>query len=430
MERSNGADPESNKTQGHEKLLGRIFSQLPKDIGIVNGSKKSLPRYLALNPDLVPERVYPDTGKAISALMAPKSEWPVVRAFRKVPLGDPRDQKSQTIRDTRVQPRVYGIRSLFPLVANLLRPNHIAGEHQEVDINLGIGADRPADRDLPLHLNLSPALPGYVLLGLERLKELREITSRVRLRIFSTGSLIAVLNQLDPEEVFQTQVLQKEMIDAFIEEFYPELRAYVSTDEITAEIPTVGRREYIAARNKILPRLQPAILKSLEQSARKYNTTHKPRIEDAIRYAVYHSLPSTFHDGAIGDNFGKFQVTVGGYSEDPFVAVRGFNESDDPQYRLGVVVRGVLAKTPPYLNRPQLTTNRDGKSVKISEITMQEFLDPNNERVEQLIEDPHSDRSAFSKDIAHIGRCIGGVTREREGIESLRGFYQRLYQDR
>ena len=159
----------------------------------------------------------------------------------------------------------------------------------------------------------------------------------------------------------------------------------------------------------------------LEKSAKKYGGSSS-RIEDAIRYAVYHTLPSTFRDGTAD----KYQVTVGGYSEDPFMAIRGFNEPD-AQCRVGVVVRGVLAKTPAYLHRPTQVYKSGGKDVSVAEITMAEFLDPDDDRVNRFIDGHHSERSTFSRDLVHIGRSVAGIGHEREGIVKLRRFYQGLY---
>lgn len=400
------------RVPGESRPFRKIFSQLPDRIGLVNGTKKSVEEYLEANPSITPpdrRHVYPESAAIVSALLAPRPERPVVRNMRKV--GDER------VRDPATQPRVYGIQHLFPIIANLLRPESRPGDHETVHLQLGIGADSLLDPKLPPHLNISPALPAYIILGLERLKELTNVTDRVRLRVFSTGSLIARLNRKDPEQIRVVQVAQKELIDAFIREFYPDLVPLVDTEDITAEIPRVGRATYTAVRDRVMSRLSPALMTTLEGSGKRYGCT---KMEDTVRYAVNHCLPATFRDGApeLGE---KYQISVGGYSEDPFMAIRGFNDPNDPQCRLGIVARGVLARTPPYLNRP-----REGV---LAEVTMTEFLNESSERAKRFLEAPHSDRAPSSKDIIHVGRSIGGSTheKEKEGIHRLQRFYQKLY---
>lgn len=403
-----------NRAPDGDRPFRKIFSQLPDRVGLVNGTKRSVEEHLEANPSITPpdrRLVYPESAAIVSALLAPRPERPVVRNMKKV--GDER------VRDSATQPRVYGIQHLFPIIADLLRPEGRAGDHETVHLQLGIGADSPLDPSLPPHLNISPALPAYITLGLERLKALTTVTSRVRLRVFSTGSLIAKLNKKDPDQIIAMQGAQRELIEAFIREFYPDLASLVDTEDITAEIPRVGRAKYTAVRDRVMARLSPALITTLEESGKKYGCA---RIEDTIRYAVNHCLPATFRDGSEE----KYHISVGGWSEDPFMAIRGFNEPDSSQHRMGVVVRGVLARAPAYLNR----SNPDSKIPP--EITMSEILaqgTKNSERVGRFLEAPHSDRSSYSRDLVHLGRVVGGNSHDDmiEGLHRLQSFYQTLY---
>ncbi len=428
MEGRSETDKATNGTPA-ERHLDKLFSQLPKGLGVVNGSKKSVRDYLAgPGEKYLPERTYTGTREAISALLAPRLEWPSLSGTKKVI----KDGRDTVVRNPSQQPRILGIQNLFPLVANMLRPDRIEGDHEMVTLNIGMGADiDPSHGDETLHLALSPALPGYALLGIARLEELLKVTNRVRLRLFSTGSLNAILNKKDPEKIKGTQDLQRELLEEFIHEFYPHLSDHITTTDITRDVPLLSRSKLKKLRSRVMASAEPSVHNSLVQSGMRYGATP----EAAIKYATYHLAPGTFRDGTPGvDDVGKYEVTIGGYSEYPFMAIRGFNNQDDPQCRVGIVVRAPLAKTPAYLHRPDRLVSKSagGKQVNIRELTMSEILDRDSARVKKIIDNPHGgDISMFvRKDLAFIGRALGGRGNEGEGIARLQDFYMRLYNGR
>lgn len=295
-------------TSAKRDALDGLFFGRPSENAVVAGSRQNIRSYLEKHPFLVPDEVYPGSPEVLRELLVPGRE-----NILKGP------------------PKVYGIQNLFPIIADLLRPEEVDGDHEVVQLNLALGLSTlvgPTKKT-----NISPVLSSHVNLGLERLKGLLNVTKRVRLRIFSMGSLIATLTKIDPDIVRNIQFLQREQIEALIAEFYPELTSHVSTEEITTDIPTASRAKYKAMRYKVMRKLRPQPLNGMDRISKKYGTG---KLEDVIHYAVYSCFPETFADSS---KEGKYQVSIVDQKEDPFMAIRGFDDPSDTQFRLGVVVR-------------------------------------------------------------------------------------------
>ena len=423
---------ESRDLRDH--VLKRMFAQLPPEVGIANGTKRSLLRYFEENGDLVPNRVYPHSPAVLSALLAPEAEWVFVQGKQRVEIEkfegnknryslgfrertskpNARPVTSRLVPDPATQPKIYGVQHLFPLIAKMLRPEDATKEAAIVTLDLGLGVNprsKPGEEDVML--SLSPALPAYVTLLAERLKELRQVTDRVRGRIFSTGSLNALLGKQKLHDVETVQMEQKKMIDAFLACFYPELDGMVDTAPITEQIPKLTRAQHRSLWRKVMSRVTDIAHTSIVKSGERYGAS----ATQAIRYATYHCAPSTYGDG---DGDGGMHISIGGYSEDPFMTIRGFSEPSD-QLRVGIVVRSVLSRTPAYLRGPG-----EGFGA-YPEISMKEFLNGTSDRVKALLEDPHSDRAAVSRDLVHLGRCLAGLGNEEKGVQKLQFFYQAGY---
>ncbi len=295
-------------TSAKRDVLDGLFFGRPSENAVVAGSRQNIRSYLERHPLLIPDEVYPRSSEVLHELLLP---------------GGGNILKGP--------PKIYGIQNLFPIIADLLRPEDVDGDHEIVQLNLALGLSTLVG--YTKKLDTSPVLSSHVNLGLERLKGLLEVTTRVRLRIFSMGPLIATLTKTDPDIVRDIQSLQRGQIEALIAEFYPELIGHVSTEGVTTDIPIASRVKYKTMRYKVMRKLRPQCLNSMDRISKKYGTG---KIEDVIRYAVYSCFPETFSDNS---EEGKYQVSIVDQKEDPFMAIRGFDDTSYDQFRLGVVVR-------------------------------------------------------------------------------------------
>lgn len=351
------------------KLDKILFSNLPKDLGFDGNSDIRL-REALIAGDL-PEWFPSKSGRILKAVLSPDSERPLIMDER--------------------QPRVFGSSQLIPLMVAISNGNSI-----EMNVGMSVGSE------------LNPALPAYLELGLQRLKELSAMGAQVRLRVFSTGSLSPHINGADPIRVQDIQGQQRELLARYVSVFYPDLEERVSLEDIEQVIELLPEEKVERERLKIQRKIDPQWMEAL----RSFGANHggDSGYRNALLYAIYHAHPQVFRDDSDVDHL----ISVGGTSEAVFNQFR-FDALQRPgQCSVGVVVPpGVLSKTPPYLDHPNA-------------ISIPEFVQ-GSERVDGFLQNPKANRHLMdlpnSRDLIHIGRCLAGPKVIGEGIHKLREFY-------
>lgn len=255
-----------------------------------------------------------------------------------------------------------------------------------IQINIGISSDGSP---------VFPTLPAYIELALQRHRELLMVGFNTRLRVFSTGSIAARLDKIDSKKMAGIQHQQRELIDAYVGEFYPELSATntVSTEEIEKDVQRIPPKELIQKLKMLKATMPRSDREKLEEYARKYGGNGNL----GLVYAAYHTLKDTFRDG----DTSAVQISVGGPGEHPFNVARGFSSTFNPSLGLGVVVNGLLCRTPPYLHR---STGKPGTF----DLNFESFSSMGDKAL-------LADTRPEGREIAHMVRCIRD---SREGIFS------------
>ena len=352
------------------KLDKSLFSNLPKDLGFDGNSDRRL-RSALLEGDL-PAWFPSKSGEILKAMLSPDSEKTLIMDER--------------------QPRVFGSAQLIPLMVALSK-----GASAEMNVGMSVGSE------------VSPALPAYLELGLQRLKELSRVGAQLRLRVFSTGSLSPHINNADPFQVKDIQHQQRELLQRYVRMFYPDLEDRVSLEDIEQIIDSLPEEKVEDDLRKIQEKVSPSWLEAL----RGFGSNHggEAGYRNALLYAIYHAHPQVFRD----DSDLNHLISVGGTSEAVFNEFRFHALQRPGQCSVGIVIPpGVLSKTPPYLDHPNA-------------ISIPEFVG-GSDRVDAFLQNPKANRHLMdlpgARDLIHIGRCLSGPKAVGEGLHKLREFYQ------
>ena len=323
-------DAEARRKLG---VLARVFSQCPKNLGRVPGKRKKktiselpgdvpleqdregLMSFLSKKKDFIPPELYRLGPSVFHTLLAPRAERPMLRG------------------GIEVQPVLFGADVFLKLI------NQILSHKTPTELNLSLGISVDAS-------DVSPCLPAYVELGIQRLEELLQIGVDARLRLFSMGSLTPEVNGVDRDHVSYVQGRQKTLIDKYLNVFHQDMADRVQTDDILMEVPSLDEVELSEGLERIMERVPASVIEALSAFGRRYS--ENPDVRNSLTYGLYHTIPSTFGDG--GPN--PCNVSIGGPGEYPFNVLRWALLRENPsQMNVGIVVNGVGPRTPPYLDR-------------------------------------------------------------------------------
>ncbi|MBI5414885.1 hypothetical protein HZA38_05230 [Candidatus Peregrinibacteria bacterium] len=355
------------------KDLRKLFSSLPKNIGRVGNTNIPLEEWMHCNTEDT-EQGDKRSGAILKAILAPDVEKPVIQGEN--------------------QPLIFGARSIHGLLKNALT--------ERICMNVGMSAGS----------QISPMLPAYLELGIQRLKELKAIVQDVHLRFFSTASLSPHLNGADPEQVARIQRAQHSLIGAYLEHFHSELFPYINYSDIQQGVPLLSKSALQDRIDAIRKDVSGEILKKLESCGNHHGDEVGQK--NALAYAAYHPQPSLFADESNGRNI----ISVGGPGEALFNEVRFLPQFQRADPNVAIVVPpGLISRTPPYLEIP-------------NGLSMSEFLE-GSDRVFALLKSPKENKHLFqipgARDLLHIAKCLSGRQDLIRGLEMLRSFYEETF---
>lgn len=250
---------------------------------------------------------------------------------------------------------VYGQPSAVEVVVQAIQ-----SASDQITLEIGMGAT----------MEPTPGLLVYLEMGIQRLKPLVEFdVNHIRLRFFSTAGLC--MNGEHPHQVNHIQWQQKTLFEAYLAEFYPQLRNYVDTEDICQPLsPPENVNQLVALMKEVVP---ASVLADLAVCG--FNHGGILGQANALKYAACHLMPETFgHHPAKG-----CRVAIGCQGEHVFNLVRhSMPEPAGASPSLSLVIKGVLSKTAPYLFREgaigKLSRSRNGYTGPITFREMAEIF--------------------------------------------------------
>ncbi len=371
MEQSNYA--QSGVPSNKNKVIQKLFANLPKNVGRMGNSGLHLKEAFMADGGSIPDRISKRVPRIMKALIVPDAEKSSVQGES--------------------QPLVFN----KDLLMRLIREGE---QGKELNLNIGMSA---CDE-------ISPMFPAYLELALQRLKEIVAIGVSARLRIFSTASLSPILNGGDIDQVKVMQRVQKELIERYVHSFYADLYSLVHIEDVEQEVELMPEEEVARRVDGIRECVSADIVRELESCGSNHGGEEGR--ENSLVYAAYHSRPDVFQDEGEVDNI----VSVGGPGEALFNEVRFSLFGDNGKVNLGIVVPSALiSRNPSYLRIP------DG-------VMMEEFIEGDSDRMRDFWNKPKAKKNKInapgSRDLVHIGRCLGERSDVLDGLEKLKAFYQ------
>lgn len=360
-----------------DPTVSKVISNVPEREGVVDGDERKLKVVLAQSSN-IGNLTKAQASKARSALNA---------------LCFPNAEKSY--RRPGNEPVVFGVESLLPIVASAAR--------EEAMVHMNIG--------MIIGSAVSPMLPAYVELGLQRLRELHNAKVHARLRVFSAGSVSVHVNGDDVAHVRKQQEQQRAILHVYIERFHSDIAEHVDLDPLVQHIAVLDATEVQMRVDRIRAGVPSSVLDALLQCG--YNHGGQQGSDNSLDYAAYHTVEEFFQDEGDVPNI----VSIGGPGEVAFNTVR-FGPFKPQKHSVGIVVpESIISRTPPYLDI------EDG-------ITMAEFVQASSERIRSFFATPkdkrHKNDIPGARDLMFMARAVEPNGDIAKGMQLLRDFYESL----